>query len=255
MLRASSLFHRALVISALLLSAAAPPAAAKVPQRAAAPQANAAGVLAVFGIDGKEPKTYPDSGAVWKKRMPLQGHGDVEVTLAYSDIEIARTERRIFEASDPFRLPNGIYTYVILRDGTTSFGHPLDSWEIGTRHAHLAHGRTVVGSGELVKSNAAIKLNLLSGTFMIPMIRKRIVPNAAFLERRIRRWFDEVLRAKYKAPASFKVIFETKGQGTFENAVIFDNKLKPPTTDALWKLCSHAKFKGNNSALCQTKGN
>jgi hypothetical protein len=219
---------------------------------AAAPAADAAGVLAVFGVDGKDPRVWPDPGATWKRRQQIEGRGDVEVTFAHSDRDIAKADRRVFEGGNPFRLPNGIYTFVILRDGTTSFGHPLDKWEVGTRHAHLAQGRPVVGAGEMVKSNAAIKLNLLSGTFMIPLIKNRKVPNAAFLERRIERWFNEVMRKKYQAPTSFQIVFEHKGEGTYDQQIIFDNKLKAPTAAAVGKLCGHASFKGNNGALCQS---
>ena len=225
---------------------------AKAP--AAIPSADAAGVLKVFGVDGAEPRVWPDNGATWKKdNQKIQGRTQpVSVTLAYTDIEITKAEKRVFLNANLFKLPNGIYTYVILRDGTTSFGHPLDVWEIGTRHAHLAQGKPVVGSGELLKSNTAIKLNLLSGTFMIPLIKNRKVPNAAFLEKRIQTWFDQVLRAKYKAPASFKILWDHKGEGSYDQQVIFDNKLKPPTEQAVAKLCANAKFKGNNGPLCAT---
>ncbi len=251
----------ALVALALVPAAAPGKAPAKQPAKQqagakadAAPSANAAGVLKVFGVDGKEPRVWPDNGKVWKKdNQKVQGRtAGVSVTLAYTDLEIAKGEKRIFASANPFKLPNGIYTYVILRDGTTSFGHPLDVWEVGTRHAHLAQGRPVVGSGELLKSNSALKLNLLSGTFMIPLIKNQKVPNAAFLEKRIEAWFDKVLRAKYKAPASFKVVFDHKGEGTYDNQIIFDSKLKPPTEQALSKLCANQHFKGNNAELCET---
>ena len=244
----------AAVLASLLLAAPAFAKGASKPAARAVPQANSAGVLEVFGVDGKEPATWPDQGNPWKKvNQKVQGRsGGIDVTLAYTDIEGPTAEKRVHFGANPFTLPNGIYTYVILRDGTVSFGHPLDAWEVGTRHAHLAQGHKVVGSGELLKSNGSIKLNLLSGTFMIPMIKNKKVPNAKFLETRITTWFDKVLRAKYQPDASFKVPFSTEGEGTYDNEIIFDVKLSPPTESALSKMCGYKHFKLNNDKLCDS---
>ena len=51
-------------------------------------------------------------------------------------------------------------------EGVTSFGHPIDAWEIGTRHAHVAQRRLVVSAGELhTDGHARLRLNTLSGAY------------------------------------------------------------------------------------------
>src|SRR5438445_366764 len=97
--------------------------------------------------------------------------------MAYDDRDIAASQRRVFKNANPFTLPNDIFTFMVLESGITSFGRPVDNWEIGTHHAHLSSGRPVVASGEMAKSSSGIRLNMLSGTYMIPLVQaNRIDP-------------------------------------------------------------------------------
>ena len=178
---------------------------------------------------------------VWPKKINVKvgnGKKQHEIKMAYDDREIAKASRRVFENANPFTIPNNVYTFVILENGVTSFGNPVDSTELGTRHAHLSQGRGVVASGELVKSNAGIRLNFLSGTYMLPLLDQG-KHDPVKLRDGIFQWFDKVLRAKYKGPASFKIAFNLKGKPSKDNSwgneAIFEitknggDRLPPPT--------------------------
>ena len=141
--------------------------------------------------------------------------------MAWDDAEIAKAQGRVLEDANPFTLKNNVYTWILLENGNVSFGNPVDQWEVGTRHAHLAHGRSVVASGELVKSNSGLRINMLSGTYMIPLVKEGKIDPAKVGER-IKLWFDEVLRKKFSPPASFKVEFSQHGKGTYQNDQIFE---------------------------------
>ena len=109
----------------------------------------------------------------------------------------------------------------------------------------------MVAAGELLKKGGTVRLNILSGTFSIPMVKERMVPNAATLEKRALTWFDDVLRAHYGWSKSQKIALESKdGSGLYENEVIFDTRLDPPTKSAIGKLCGYGAFKRNNAELC-----
>jgi hypothetical protein len=226
------------------------------------PKADKAGTWKVFG-DGKRPAIHtPEQivNGVWEKKAPLDREQNlIQVMMAYDDRAIAQTQRRVFENANPFTLKNNIYTFIVVENGTTSFGNPLDNWEVGTRHAHLSQGRPVVASGELVKSNGAMRLNMLSGTYMIPLVKDhRIDPLK--MGQKIHYWFDRVLRQKYRAPDSFKVMFNQTGKGTFANENIFEveraknrPRLPIPTLCSVQKsnLCgAQFKFKTRNPDLC-----
>ena len=130
------------------------------PKTEGVPPADAAGVNKVFG-EGKAPPTFTPPnivGGVWDKTIIIGPEKTShEVEMAFDDIAIAKAGKRVFENANPFKLPNNLYTFVILTSGITSFGNPLDETEIGTRHAHLGQGRPVAASGELVKSTAGIR--------------------------------------------------------------------------------------------------
>ena len=188
------------------------------------PAANAAGVKKVFGAAffvWANPKIKPvagvSKGAMEKRIYVKAGNGvqKFEVQMAYEDIAIAQAQRRVYLGSDPFKLPNDVFTWAILTDGTTSFGKPVDSTELGTRHMHLCQGKGVVASGEMSKSNAGLRLNYSSGTYMIPTFGKERDP--AKLVEPIKFWFDKVLRKKFAGPASTKVIFNLNGKPTKDN--------------------------------------
>jgi len=224
----------------------------KPTQDAGVPNADRAGVYKVFG-DGKRPPIYnpPNiKGGKWEKDgMKIAGRGKVKVIMAYGDRAIAASQRRVFESANPFTLKNNVYTWVVLENGITSFGNPLDSWEVGTRHAHLSGGRPVVASGELVKGNAGIRLNMLSGTYMIPLVKAGTIDPAKYGVR-IKAWFDKVLRKKYRGAPSFKIEFNQHGKSTFHNEAIFEterSKGKPRLPDP--SLC-HMK---NTTKLCDAK--
>ena len=218
----------------------------------------------VFGAGKTPPIHKPENivGGVWEKPGSQLADGSkLTVKMAYDDREIAKAGGRVFENANPFTLKNNIYTFMITDTGITSFGNPVDYWEVGTRHAHLSQGRPVVASGELVKSNAGIRLNMLSGTYMIPMVQaNRIDP--AKMGTAIQYWFDKVLRQKYHPPESFKVTFGQSGKGTFANDKIFETeraKGKPrlpfPSLcqiKKVTKLCdARFKFASRNAELCQ----
>ena len=151
--------------AALVLCFAAPAAFAKAPGAparqakqskqpaadAAVPQANAAGVKKVFGAAYYvwpnpfiKPVAGVSKGAMEKSIRVKTGNGtkSFKVQMAYEDLEIAKAARRAFLNADPFKLPNGVYTWAIMADGTTSYGMPVDSTEIGTRHMQLCRSRT-----------------------------------------------------------------------------------------------------------------
>lgn len=222
--------------------------------------------MQVFG-GGHEPKVYTPpkiTSGVWDKPISVDGKKH-DIKMAWDDIEIAKAQSRVFENADPFKLKNSVYTFVVLRDGTTSFGNPVDETELGTRHAHLAHGRPVVASGELAKSNSGLRLNFISGTYMVPMLLDgQLDPHK--LREAIVTWFDQVLRAKYHPPASFKVNFKVTKPDTAKdnwgNDKIFEtekapdeHRLPPPTMcDLKEKLhACDAKFgfHKRNEAFCK----
>ncbi len=185
--------------------------------------------------------------------------------MAWDDAEIAKAQHRVFENADPFKLRNNVYTFVILEDGTTSFGNPVDETELGTRHAHLAHGRPVVASGELAKSSAGLRLNFLSGTYMVPLLKSGQA-DPVKLREHITTWFDKVLRAKYHPPESFKVVFKVgkpdSPDHNWGNDKIFEaerapdeHRLPPPSLCDLQKKvhACDAKygFARRNAAFCK----
>lgn len=227
------------------------------PSLAATPKANASGVKAVFGGGGTAP-THPDQGKLWKKTFDLPGGKKAQtVWLSYEDATCARS--RIYEDHDPMTLPNGVYTWIVTSEGVTSFGHPIDAWEIGTRHAHLAHGRTVVAAGEARKSNTELKLSILSGTFSIQMVNKGLV-SADALEKRTVTWFDEVLRAKYGWPGKQKVTLNKypklvdpydASTWTRGREKIFELKLTEPDKAGFKALCGCSAFAKNNGSVCK----
>lgn len=225
-------------------------------QASPAPKADKAGVKAVFG-GGSTPPTHKDNGEKWEKNFDVPGKGKMKVWLSYGDTACAKG--RVYEDHDAMKLPNGVYTWIVTMDGVTSFGHPIDAWEIGTRHAHLAHGRKVVAAGEARKSNSELRLNILSGTFSIPMVKEGMVPNATTLEKRVVTWFDEVQRAKYgwaksqgikleKSPTSDQ--YDTYGW-TKGREKIFDGHLEEPTKSGLKALCGCSAFAKNNAPVCK----
>lgn len=233
-------------VRALAAVACALPFAAQA-RGPAVPRPDAQGVKAVFG-HGEEPKVHADQGNPWKKHFDVPGKGPMTVMLSYGDESIAARDGRIFEAKSPFRLPDGRYTWIVLRDGTMVFGRPIDDWEIGTRHAHLAHGRPVVVGGELWKEGRRLRLNLLSGTYTIQLIKEKLV-DAQALREDILVWFDRVLRQRYRAGPAFTVEFPA-GKGFERNEDILDGFLKPPDLVHLAHLCADAGFRGNNPGPC-----
>ena len=205
-------------------------------------------VAAVFSQAGAPPPTKAGPASPWEKKLEVPGQpGKLKVYLSYEDREIAEADGRIFEGFDPFKLPAGVYTYVVTSQGVTSFGRPVDAWEIGTRHAQVAQKRLVVAAGELhTDGHARIRINSLSGTYALPLIREgRWTPDE--LRRRTVRWFDEVLRRKHGAAPSFAVEEAVEGG---RDAPIFDVTLQPPDLGAVRTLCAAAVFARNNGGLC-----
>lgn len=225
---------RALPLALALLCLAAAPAFAKAPRSTpktnqpgageAIPAATAAGVKKVFGPayyvwanPAIKPVAGVSKGAMEKSIKVKVGNTTkpFKVQMAYEDLEIAKAARRAFLNADPFKLPNGIYTWAIMTDGTTSYGMPVDSTELGTRHMQLCQGKGVVASGELSKSNAGLRLNYSSGTYMIPTFGAQRDPEK--LVAPITTWFDKVLRKKFNGAASTKVTFHLNGKPTKDN--------------------------------------
>ena len=214
---------------------------------AAIPNADAAGVQKVFGPayhiwanPGIKPVEGVSKGAILKKGIKVKvGNAtkSFDLQMAYEDLAIAKDQRRVYLGTDPFKLPNAVYTWAILANGITSYGKPVDSTEIGTRHMHLSQGEGVVASGELVKSSAGLRLNYSSGTYMIPTFGNQRDPEK--LVEPIKTWFNNVLRKKFKGPLSIKVVFKLNGKPTDKNFwgadPIFDvkknggDRLPPPT--------------------------
>ena len=249
------------LLAALLLTAVSPRAHAK----ASAPAADKDGVWQVFGEGKKPPVHVPvnisDAGEWEKKGSKLKDGTEFNVIMAWDDAGIAKAQGRVFENANPYTLKNNVYTWILLESGNVSFGNPVDQWEVGTRHAHLAHGRPVIASGELVKSNSGLRINMLSGTYMIPMVNDGKI-DPAKMGARIKTWFDEVLRKKFSPPALFKVEFSQHGKGTYQNDKIFEvdrakdmPRLPYPTLCSIQKethLCDKKfKFAGRNGALCK----
>ena len=66
-------------------------------------------------------------------------------------------------------LPDGIFNFIFTRDKSLTAAPIENGFEIGVKHKHLAlqvQTRTVVASGEMMKSGNMIQFNLSSGTFM-----------------------------------------------------------------------------------------
>lgn len=214
----------------------------------AAPVDRSADVAAVFGTDGRPPPAKEGPASPWEKKLRLPGAAEkIRVLLAYEDRAIAEGEGRIYEDADPFKLPPGVYAYVVTREGVTSFGHPIDSWEIGTRHAHVAQRRPVVSAGEMETDGRAVRINVLSGTYAFPMIQAGLW-NGDDLRKRTVRWFDVVLRKVHRPPDGLAVV-EAVQDG--KDAPIFDAHLKLPGLAAVRRLCAAPSFSGNNPDVCR----
>ena len=243
--------HRSVLaglLSFLLCASACRHAEPAAPAQAAAAADDSAAVQAVFGKDSGPAPTKAGPASPWEKKFEVPGQpGKLKVFLSYEDRAIAEADGRIYEAFDPFKLPAGVYTWIVTPEGTTSFGRPLDAWEIGTRHAHVAQRRLVVAAGELhTDGRAKIRVNTLSGTYALPMIKEGKWTSDE-LRKRSARWFDEVLRRRHSAPKEFAVEEATLAG---KDAPIFDVVLEPPGLPAIRKLCAAPAFLGNNPVLC-----
>ena len=67
--------------------------------------------------------------------------------------------------------PDGMYTWIISKEGTLFAAQPISNQELGTLHVNLAmfngiHKEDVVAAGELRKEGPNVTFNLQSGSFM-----------------------------------------------------------------------------------------
>lgn len=67
--------------------------------------------------------------------------------------------------------PDGMYTWIISREGTLFAAQPISNQELGTLHINMAmfngiHKEDVVAAGELRKEGHNVTFNLQSGSFM-----------------------------------------------------------------------------------------
>lgn len=149
--------------------------------------------------------------------------------------ETAIREGRLLEirASEPRRLSEGAYTYVITRDGTLTVGRVEDSFEYGVKHSSLARGREVVSAGELrVKPDGSYDFNHESGTFVRPLIEERGA-DPKKLSENTRRTLEQFLRAR----------------GTPTEQILLPRN--PPNRQRLNQLCTEPAFCAPNARSCR----
>jgi hypothetical protein len=133
------------------------------------------------------------------------------------------------------RLPEGSYTMAVLKDGTVVTGRVLDNFEIGVKHVNLAHGREVMGAGELkIHADGSYEYNTTSGHFSRVLVESKLVTNEE-----LAKGLGEVLHLRIGRAGAFRNM----------------QPLLPETTPAAEKLrgfCSDEKFAalGKNSQSC-----
>ena len=145
----------------------------------------------------------------------------------------AAADIREFAPGKAANLSPGRYTYAILDDGTTVTGRVNDSLEFGVKHFHLANGRNIVSAGELnVIGNGKYDYNLLSGTFVVPLINSGEV-DVATLEKRTSK--------------SLSRLFGREGNYV-ENRGLLPTDSVPVKNFRLY--CGDRSFFGTNSKAC-----
>jgi len=149
--------------------------------------------------------------------------------------ESAIREGRLLEirASEPRRLPEGSYTYVITRDGQLVVGRVEDSFEFGVKHSSLARGREVVSAGEIrVRSDGSFAFNNESGTFVRPLVEDRGV---------------SVDRLQARTLTSLQRYLS--GQGNYSDKILIPRTA--PSRERLQSLCVEAAFCAVNASPCR----
>jgi hypothetical protein len=138
--------------------------------------------------------------------------------------------------------PNKTYAFVITEDGQFTLGLIENAWEFGVKHLNLAQGNTVYAAGELyVGKDGNLSFNLVSGTFMRPMLDVTEDTKNFKKEEKIANKVLSILRNEQKCfEANKKIEFIEDDLGRKDQ----------PSIKEISKLCSEDHFKKNNTEIC-----
>lgn len=106
--------------------------------------------------------------------------------------ESVNAEYKLYDAETLLTAPNGIYTWLLSDEGFFAI-KVRNILELGTLHMVIAertNSTNVYLSGELLKTNSAIRFNLLSGTYMVPLLKK--VKNNSIIREEAMKLFNQM---------------------------------------------------------------
>lgn len=206
------------------------------------------------GIDYTEPPDYP---VVMKPTanctIPIGdkiAYVSLPTDLKWLDVYLKTIERL---TPDQLADRNGIFTWIFYRTAGSTGVHFAASqvrsmFEVGTLHRAIAKSvgaTTIHGAGEMKKVGKKIDFNFMSGSYVLPWIKKKNVSCSLpemeeYLEPVFRKWFPEMTLTR----RSGEFIGQEETPATMEELQLY--------ADAHFIVCIHEKNEGEKCK--QTKG-
>jgi hypothetical protein len=145
-------------------------------------------------------------------------------TLLESIKQSINTEYTLYTADTLLTAPDGIYTWLLSDEGFFAIKvHNI--LELGTLHMVIAertNSTNVYLSGELLKTNRAIRFNLLSGTYMVPLLKK-VKNNSILREEAIKLFNDMHFNSVENVSGEPTYISEDRLPLLYEDLLIYHN--------------------------------